>query len=123
MTPPLCLDTPTGGRVLSRRCRCATGASPSGLVADRAQGLRPFAPPRHGSMAQDLNTARRAEHTVARCTTYLLFACLLLEAGTLASTFSHRAELRLTSGEPLLPGAPAESDARGPAITRLKMAA
>src|SRR6266446_9797199 len=74
-------------------------------------------------MAQDLNTARRAEHTVARCTTYLLFACLLLEAGTLASTFSHRAELRLTADEPLLPGKAAPNDARSPAIAKLKLAA
>jgi len=74
-------------------------------------------------MAQDLNTARRAEHAVARCTTYLLFACLLLEAGTLASTFSHRAELRLTADEPLLPGKAAPNDARSPAIAKIKLAA
>src|SRR5438046_2967010 len=37
------LDTPTEGRVLSRRCGCATGACASALVTGRAQGLRPFA--------------------------------------------------------------------------------
>ena len=74
-------------------------------------------------MAQDLNTARRAEHTVARCTTYLLFACLLLEAGTFASTFSHRAELQVTTDEPVLPETAAPNDARRPAIAKLQLAA
>src|SRR6266702_2244958 len=74
-------------------------------------------------MAQDLSTARRAEHTVARCTTYLLFACLLLEAGTFASTFSHCAELQVTSDEPVLPGKAAPNDARIPGIAKLKLAA
>ena len=74
-------------------------------------------------MAQDLNTARRAEHTVARCTTYLLFACLLLEAGTLASTFSHRAELRVTTDEPVLPETAAPNDTQTPGIAKLKLAA
>ena len=74
-------------------------------------------------MPPDLRTARRAEHTVARCTTYLLFACLVLEAGTLASTFSHRAELRAAAGEPLFPGQAAPIAAPQPAIAKLKLAA
>ncbi len=74
-------------------------------------------------MPPDLRTARRAEHTVARCTTYLLFACLVLEAGTLASTFSHRAELRAAAGEPLFPGQAAPLAAPQPAIAKLKLAA
>lgn len=74
-------------------------------------------------MAQDLNTARRAEHTVARCTTYLLVACLLLEAGTLASTFSHRAELRSAADDSPISGVAAAPDARRPAITQLKLTA
>src|SRR3989442_6346237 len=74
-------------------------------------------------MAQDLRTARRAEHTVARCTTYLLFSCLLLEAGTLTSTFSRRAELRVAADDSPLSGAAAATDARQPAIAKLKLAA
>src|SRR2546430_379478 len=74
-------------------------------------------------MAQDLRTARRAEHTVARCTTYLLFACLLLEAGTLTSTFSRRAELRVAADDSPLSGVAAGTDARQPAIAKLKLAA
>src|SRR5256712_1840398 len=74
-------------------------------------------------MAKGWSAARRADPTVARCKTYLLFACLLLEAGTLASTFSHRAELRVTAAEPLLPGKAAPNDARSPAIAKLKLAA
>ncbi len=74
-------------------------------------------------MPPDLRRARRAEHTVARCTTYLLFACLVLEAGTLASTFSHRAELRAAAGEPLFPGQAAPIAAPQPAIAKLKLAA
>ncbi len=74
-------------------------------------------------MPPDLRTARRAEHTVARCTTYLLFACLVLEAGTLASTFSHRAELRAAAGEPLFPGEASPNATPRPAIAKLKLAA
>src|SRR2546430_14297201 len=74
-------------------------------------------------MAQDLRTARRAEHAVARCTTYLLFACLLLEAGTLTSTFSRRAELRVAADDSPLSGVAAGTDARQPAIAKLKLAA
>ncbi len=74
-------------------------------------------------MPPDLRRARRAEHTVARWTTYLLFACLVLEAGTLASTFSHRAELRAAAGEPLFPGQAAPIAAPQPAIAKLKLAA
>jgi len=74
-------------------------------------------------MAQDLRTARRAEHTVARCTTYLLFACLLLEAGTLTSTFSRRAELRVAADDSPLSGVAAGTDTRQPAIAKLKLAA
>ena len=74
-------------------------------------------------MAQDLRTARRAEHTVARSTTYLLFACLLLEAGTLTSTFSRRAELRVAADDSPLSGVAAGTDARQPAIAKLKLAA
>ena len=74
-------------------------------------------------MAQDLRTARRAEHTVARCTTYLLFACLLLEAGTLTSTFSRRAELRVAADDSPLSGVAAGTDARQAAIAKLKLAA
>jgi hypothetical protein len=73
-------------------------------------------------MAQDLPTARRAEHTVARCTTYLLFACLLLEAGTLRSTFALRADLRVAAGEPLVPGEAAPTDAPRPALAKVKLA-
>ncbi len=74
-------------------------------------------------MPPDLRTARRAEHTVARWTTYFLFACLLLEAGTLASTFSNRVELRVAAAEPLFPGQAAPNDAGRPAIGNLKLAA
>jgi len=74
-------------------------------------------------MAPDLYTARRAEHTVARWTTCLLFACLLLEAGTLAWTFSHRAALRMAATEPLLVGDTVANDARRPAIATLRPAA
>ena len=74
-------------------------------------------------MPPDLRRARRAEHTVARWTTYLLFACLVLEAGTLASTFSHRAELRAAAGEPLFPGQATPIAAPQPAIAKLKLAA
>src|SRR5213083_3019490 len=73
-------------------------------------------------MPPDLRRARRAEHTVARWTTYLLFACLVLEAGTLASTFSHRAELRAAAGEPLFPGEATPNAAPRPAIAKLKLA-
>jgi hypothetical protein len=65
-------------------------------------------------MAPDLRSARRAEHTVAQWTTCLLFACLLLEAGTLASTFSQRAER---------PIAAAQNDVRRPTLATLKLAA
>jgi len=65
-------------------------------------------------MALDLRIARRAEHTVARWTTCLLFACLLLEAGTLASAFSRGAELRVAA---------AQNDVRRPTLTTLKLAA
>src|SRR6266487_4607117 len=61
------LDTSTEGRVLSRRCGCATGAC--------------------------------------------------------ASTFSHRAELRVTTDEPVFPGKAAPNDARIPGIAKLKLAA
>jgi len=74
-------------------------------------------------MAQDLRTARRAEHTVARWTTSLLFACLLLEAGTLASAYSYRAALRVAAAEPLLAGDMVANDARRPAIATLRPAA
>jgi len=75
-------------------------------------------------MAQDLRTARRAEHTVARWTTFLLFACLLLEAGTLVSRFSHRAQLpRLTAGAPPLHAQAAAPDARDGAIATIRLAA
>src|SRR5256712_4389154 len=74
-------------------------------------------------MAKGWSAARRADPTVARCTPYLLFACLVLEAGTRASTFSHRAELRVTREEPVLPGNAAPNDARSPGIAKLKLAA
>src|SRR6266513_6359483 len=74
-------------------------------------------------MPPDLRTARRAEHTVARCTTYLLFACLVLEVGTLASTFSHRAELRAAASAPPLPGEVAPNDAARRTIVNLRLAA
>ena len=74
-------------------------------------------------MAQDLHTARRAEHTVARWTTCLLVACLLLEAGTLASTYSRRAEVAAAAGEPEFAGVPAGNNARRPPIAQLKLAA
>src|SRR3989442_9465016 len=47
----------------------------------------------------------------------------MLDAGHLAPTFSHRAELRLTAEEPVLPGTAAPNDARRPAIAKLKLAA
>src|SRR6266576_7146377 len=56
------LDTPTEGRVLSRRCGCATGACASALVTGRAQGLRPFA-----TTPSWLN-GPRPEHRAARRT-------------------------------------------------------
>src|SRR5205814_7974791 len=65
----------------------------------------------------------RAEATVGCWTTYLLFTCLLLEAGTLASTFSHRAELRVVAGDVPLSGGTVENDAQRPAIAELKLAA
>jgi len=75
-------------------------------------------------MHDDLSTARRAEHNVARWTTCLLFGCLLLEAGTLASRFSHRARLpRVTAGAPVLDAQAAAPDARDRAIATLRLAA
>lgn len=74
-------------------------------------------------MAQDLRAARRAEHTVARWTTCLLVACLLLEAGTLASTYSRRAEVAVAAGEPEFAGVPAANDARHPPIAQIELAA
>src|SRR2546430_8153825 len=91
---------------------------------ERARGLPRSRRPPHCSMAQDLRTARRAEHTVARWTTFLLFACLLLEAGTLVSRFSHRAQLpRLTAGAPPLPPQAAAPDARDRATAPIRLAA
>ena len=74
-------------------------------------------------MHPDLRTARRAEHTVARWTTFLLFACLLLEAGTLASTLSQRAELRAAADDPLSPGQAVPNAAPSPAMAKFRLAA
>jgi len=75
------------------------------------------------SMARDLRIARRAEHRVALWTICLLSACLVLEAGTLASTFSHRAELRAAASAPPLPGEVAPNDAARRTIVNLRLAA
>ncbi|HYS00135.1 MAG TPA: DUF4328 domain-containing protein [Gemmatimonadales bacterium] len=75
-------------------------------------------------MPQDLSAARRAEHIVARWTTYLLFACLVLEAGTLVSRVSHRAQLpRWTAGVPQLQAQAATPDAPDRAIATMRLAA
>jgi len=75
-------------------------------------------------MPQDLHTARRAEHMVARCTTCLLFACLLLEAGTFASSLSHRSEpAPVAASTSLAPGEATGQNAQPRAMTQLKRAA
>src|SRR6266480_1043559 len=130
-SPPSGLDTPMPGRVLSARdrrrgharmrqlfrvahrtaqhqlavavarqlCRSSIGGDEAGT------GIAALvAAPVTYSMARDLRIARRAEHRVALWTICLLSACLVLEVGTLASTFSHRAELRAAASAPPLPG-------------------
>jgi len=75
-------------------------------------------------MPDDLSTARRAEHTVAQWTTLLLLACLALEAETLVSRFSYRAQLpRVTASAPPLHRQAAVPDARDRTIAKLKLAA
>ena len=74
-------------------------------------------------MARDLRIARRAEHRVALWTICLLSACLVLEAGTLASTISHRAELRAAASAPPLPGEVVPNDAGRRTIVNLRLAA
>ena len=88
-----------------------------------AQGLPYWSRPVTFSMARDLRIARRAEHRVALWTICLLSACLVLEAGTLASTFSHRAELRAAASAPPLPGEAAPNDAPRRTIVNLRLAA
>lgn len=71
-----------------------------------------------------LGTARRAERAVARWTTYLLCACLALEAATIASGLARRAWLdRVAAGAPLVASEAAARDARDRAIAGFKLAA
>jgi hypothetical protein len=75
-------------------------------------------------MPDDLSTARRAGHAVARWTICLLLAFLALEAATLVSGFSHRGLLpRLAAGVTLLPHAAAAIAARDRVIGVLKLVA
>src|SRR5207249_10439921 len=67
----------------------------------------------HAPMPDDLSTVRRAEHAGARWTTYLLFACLALDAVAIVSGFSQRSLLaRAMAGAQLLPGEAAASPPR-----------
>src|SRR6267143_3321124 len=103
------------------------GGNERGTASARTPGHRDCAVrggPLTGSMPQDLHTARRAEHMVARCTTCLLFACLLLEAGTFASSLSHRSEpAPVAASTSLAPGEATGQNAQPRAMTQLKRAA
>ncbi len=75
-------------------------------------------------MPDDLSTVRRAEHAGARWTTYLLFACLALDAVAIVSGFSQRSLLaRAMAGAQLLPGEAAASPPRHGPIGMLQLAA
>src|SRR5437762_13820675 len=75
-------------------------------------------------MPDDLSAARRAERTRARWTTYLLLACLALDAVAIAAGLSQRALLaRLAVGVQLHPGDVAANDARHRPVGLLKGAA
>src|SRR5438874_13736424 len=75
-------------------------------------------------MPDDLSTARRAERSRARWTTYLLFLCVALDAVAVAAGLSQRHLLaRLTVGVPLHPGYVAATEARHRVVGLLKPAA
>src|SRR5256885_9956792 len=75
-------------------------------------------------MPDDLSTARRAERTRARWTTYLLLTCLALDAVAIAAGLSQRALLaRLAVGVQLHPGDVAANDARHRLLGPLELAA
>ncbi len=80
--------------------------------------------PQQLSSPDVLGTARRAERSVARWTTYLLCGCLALEAGTIASDLARRSWLdRVAAGAPLVAAEAAARDAQYQTIDRLKWAA
>src|SRR5437870_9536301 len=74
-------------------------------------------------MPDDLSTARRAERSRARWTTYLLFLCVALDAVAVAAGLSQRPLLaRLAVGVPLHPGDVAANEARHRVVGLLKLA-
>jgi hypothetical protein len=87
-------------------------------------GIAAFPRLSYAPMPDDLNTARRAEQNVARWTTFLLLACLAVEAATITSTLSERALLARAAQEAQLsPDEAAANVARHRAIATLKLAA
>src|SRR3989442_13281736 len=70
-------------------------------------------------MPDDLSSVRRAEQTGARCTTYLLFACLALDAVAIVAGVSQRSLLaRAMAGAQLVPSEAAASAPRHRPIGR-----
>lgn len=75
-------------------------------------------------MTDDRLAARDAEHRRARWTTYLLFACLVLDVIAVASgAVQHALLSRLAGGGQLAPGEAETNDARQTAIGRLQLLA
>src|SRR5437762_802724 len=75
-------------------------------------------------MPDDLSTVRRAEQTGARWTTYLLFACLALDAVAIVSGGSQRSLLvRAMAGAQLVPSEAAASAPRHGPIGTLQLVA
>src|SRR5207249_8965103 len=73
-------------------------------------------------MTGDLPNARTAEHSRARWTTYLLYACLALDLVAIASGLAQHGLLsRVAAGEHLLPQEARANDARHGAISRLQI--
>ena len=75
-------------------------------------------------MTDDLPNARTTEHSRARWTTYLLYACLALDLVAIASGLAQHGLLsRVAAGEHLLPQEARANDARQGAIGRLQILA
>ena len=75
-------------------------------------------------MTDDLPNARTTEHSRARWTTYLLYACLALDLVAIASGLTQHGLLgRVAAGEHLLPQEARANDARQGAIGRLQILA
>src|SRR2546425_11434117 len=73
-------------------------------------------------MPDDLSSVRRAEQTGARCTTYLLFACLALDAVAIVAGVSQRSLLaRAMAGAQLGPSGAAPSAPRHGPIGLLQL--